>query len=133
MTDNNENLGKVLKRQRLLIPLTLRELSIRSGVSASHLCRIEREERYPSARILRKLSKPFGFEENELFTLAGYLSHGSPIEADSHERYSLSKALDPYVATVLSQEPVETQRTVIGILSILRNLAKNIKEAYGYR
>jgi len=129
MTNNNENLGKVLRRQRLSIPLTLRELSIRSGVSTSHLDRIERGERYPSARILRKLSKPFGFEENELFTLAGYLSHGSPSEADSHERYSLSNALDPYVVMVLSQEPVETQRTVIGILSILRNLAKSVKKA----
>jgi len=128
MTDNNENLGKVLKRQRLSIPLTLRELSVRSGVSTSHLDRIERGERYPSARILRKLSKPVGFEENELFTLAGYLSHGSPSEADSHERYSLSKALDPYVVMVLSQEPVETQRTVIGILNILRNLKGKVKE-----
>lgn len=128
MTDNNENLGKVLKRQRNAMELTLRELSIRSGVSASYLDRIERGERYPSARILRKLSKPFGFEENELFTLAGYLSHESPSEADSHERYSLSKAVDPYVIMVLSQEPVETQRAVIGILNILRNLTKSISE-----
>ena len=122
MTPDNNELGKILKRQRNAMELTLRELAATSGVSSSHLGRIERGERFPSARILRKLSKPFGLEENELFMLAGYLSHESPGEADSHERYSLSKAVDPYVVMVLSQESVETQRAVIGILNILRNL-----------
>ena len=56
-----KNLGILLKQQRLRIMLTLRELTTLSGVSSSHLGRIERGERFPSASILRKIAKPLGF------------------------------------------------------------------------
>jgi ribosome-binding protein aMBF1 (putative translation factor) len=74
MTSNKMGLGEVIRQQRVSIPLTLQELARMGKVSPSHLGRIERGERYPSARILRKIAKPLGFEEDELFTLAGYLS-----------------------------------------------------------
>lgn len=106
--------------------MTIRELAARSSVSLSHLARIERGKRFPSAHILRKIAKPLGFEEDELFMLAGFLSHPSSTIAESDPAYS-DKRLDPYIARVLSQEPVEVQRTVIGILSILRSLAKSMK------
>jgi hypothetical protein len=39
--------------------------------------------------------------------------------------------LDPYVARVLAQEPIEMQRAVIGILTILKSIAKGTgKEEY---
>ncbi len=96
--------------------LTLGELTAKSGVSASHIGRIERGERFPSARILRKIAKPLGFDESELFSRAGYLS---PIA----ESQGVGQ-LDPYVATVLSREPVEIQRIVVAILSIFKSMAK---------
>jgi len=119
----NQNLGKIIKeyrQYRVAIPLTLQELSIKSGVSPSHLGRIERGERFPSARILRKIAKPLGFKEDELMTLAGYLS---PKPATKEEEIPAGR-LDPYVARVLVQESVEVQRTVIGILVILKSIAK---------
>ena len=73
-TSSRDNLGEVIRQQRVMMSLTLQELSAKAGVSASHLGRIERGERFPSARILRRIAQPLGFEENELFTLAGYLS-----------------------------------------------------------
>ena len=94
-------------------------------VSASHLGRIERGERFPSAHILRKIAGPLGFEENELFTLAGYLSAPSSMISEAKLEYS-TRQLDPYVARVLGQEPVEVQRAVIGILTMLRSIAKSI-------
>jgi transcriptional regulator with XRE-family HTH domain len=103
-----------------MIPLTLKELAAASGVSASHLGRMERGERFPSARILRKIAKPLGATENELLTLAGYLS---PQPATGAERPSLGQ-LDPYVAAVLSQEPLEVQRAVVTILTIMKSMAK---------
>jgi len=123
MTNNNNGkyLGRILKQRRVMIPLTLRGLAAISGISSSHLGRIERGERFPSASILRKIAKPLGFEESELFSLAGYLS-----PQPSREEYGLGR-LDPYVGRILSQEPVEVQRTVIGILSILKSLAKVVK------
>jgi len=123
--NGNSELGKIIKQQRISVPLTLQELAAKSGVSSSHLGRIERGERFPSAHILQKIATPLGFEEDELFTLAGYLSPQPPSIAEASPTYS-SRRLDPYVAKILAQEPVDVQHTVIGILAILKSLAKSI-------
>ncbi len=124
-----KSLGQVLKQQRLSLPMTLQGLTKKSGVSASHLGRIERGERFPSGRILSKIAGPLGFEENELFTLAGYLSPESPAIAEKAASYGRER-LDPYVARILAQEPIEVQRAVVGIISILKTIAKSTtKEA----
>jgi len=121
MTTANE-IGKTLKQQRLMIPLTLRELAAKSGVSASHLGRIEREERFPSGHILRKIAEPLGFEESLLMTIAGYLSPEP--SSETGEEHRIYKGLDPYVAKVLSEEPVQVQRTVVVFLTILKEITK---------
>ena len=108
-----------------MVPLTLKELATMAGMSSSHLGRIERGERFPSARILRKIARPLGFEEDELFTLAGYLSPHSSGIAEEGPSYSGGQ-LDPYVARLLGQEPVDVQRAVIGILTILKSIAKSM-------
>ena len=112
-------LARILRQQRVMRELTLEALSEMSGVSASHLGRIERGERFPSAHILRNLAKPLGLAEAELLTLAGYLS-AQPSEAEKPS----GVRLDPYVVTVLSLEPVEVQRAVVGLLSVLKVIAQ---------
>ena len=124
-TDNRNDLAKMLKQQRIMKGLTLRQLAAMSGISSSHLARIERGERFPSARTLRKLAKPLSLEEGELFVLANYLSPQSPV-AEGGTRNNVM-GLDSYVAEILSQEPIEVQRTVIGILIILKSLAKKVE------
>ena len=119
--NNNRNLGKIIKQQRIAAELTLRELSAGSGVSSSHLGRIERGERFPSAHILRRIAQPLSFEEGELFALAGYLTCQTSASAEMIARNS-SRQLDPVVASMLAQEPFEVQRVVIGILTLLRAL-----------
>jgi len=126
MLDNSvNNLGAIIRQRRVTMPLTLQELSAMSGVSPSHLGRIENGGRFPSARILRKIARPLGFEEDELFALAGYLSPPPPSVAEIHQEHS-GEELDPYVARVLAQEPVDVQRTLIGILAILKTIAKSM-------
>ncbi len=126
MNDVGTNdLGKIIKQQRITIPLTLQELTAKSAVSSSHLGRIERGERFPSAHVLRKIAGPLGFEEDELLTLAGYLSPQPRRIAEESPGYSGGR-VDPYVARVLAQEPVDVQRAVIGILAILKSLAKSV-------
>lgn len=123
-SDYQQNhLGGIIKQQRIAQSLTLQEMAAKSSVSASHLGRIERGERFPSAHILQKIARPLGFEEDELFTLAGYLSPQSSTVAENIPGYS-GEGLDPYVARVLAQEPVEIQRTVVGILSIIKSIAR---------
>ena len=126
MERNETELGRILKQQRVAIPLTLQELSTTSGVSSSHLGRIERGERFPSAHILRRIAKPLGFDEDELFTLAGFLSPQTPGISEERVAGYSSRHLDPYVAKILSEEPVEVQRTVIGILNMLKSVAKTM-------
>ena len=126
MEQNKRNdLGKILKQRRGMIPLTLQELARGSVVSASHLGRIERGERFPSAQTLRRLAKPLGFEESELFTLANYLFPQAPV-ADEAIMKDNVVGLDSYVARVLSQEPVEVQQTVIGILIVMKGIARGM-------
>ncbi|MBA7590950.1 hypothetical protein ES708_33094 [subsurface metagenome] len=117
----NNDLGRILKQRRGMMLLTLQGLAARSGVSASHLGRIERGERFPSAHILRKVAQPLGSEESELLILAGYLSR-QPSEVER----PIVGQLDPYVAAVLSQEPVEMQRALVTVLIILKSMAKGI-------
>ncbi len=120
MTTASNEIGKTLKQRRLSLELTLRELAAKSGVSASHLSRIEKGDRFPSGHILRKIAKPLGLDESLLMTMAGYL----PDSSSETGGPGLYRRLDPYVAKVLSEEPVEIQRTVIGILSILKSVAR---------
>ena len=119
------HLGKIIKQQRVALSMTLQEVAAKSSVSASHLGRIERGERFPSAHILQKIARPLGFEEDELFTLAGYLSPQSAAVSEQAAPYNTER-IDPYVAKLLAQESVENQRAIIGILAVLKSIAKNI-------
>ena len=120
--NNSTSIGRMLRQHRVMLELTIRQLAAISGVSSSHLSRIEKGERFPSASVLRRVARPLGFEESELFSLAGYLSPPSPGIGEKNSVYTGGQ-LDPYVASVLSQEPVEVQRTVIGIITILKSMA----------
>ncbi len=122
-------MGEIIRQQRVAIPLTLQELAQKAGVSPSHLGRMERGERFPSARILRRIAKPLGFDEEELFTLAGYLSPQPSTLSEARPSYT-GQRLDPYVSKVLAQEPIEIQHAVIGVLAMLKSIAKGmVKES----
>ena len=119
------NVGQMIKQRRSMMSLTLQQLGDKSGVSPSHLGRIERGERYPTAHVLRKLAEPLGLTEVELFTSANFLSPQSTVAEGGMK--SNTTGLDPYVANILSQEPVEVQRTVVTILSVMKSMAKNLQ------
>ena len=82
---------------------------------------------YPAIR--RKIAEPLGFTENELVTLAGYLSPHPDTISETRQSYGRGQ-LDPYVLQVLAQEPPEVQRAVIGILSVLKSIAKTESQVY---
>ena len=103
--------------------LTLRDLAVKAGVSQSILCRIEREQRYPSARILVKIAAPLGLNVDELFMLAGYLSNRPTNDSKNHMNFHQNGQLDPSVAMMLSQQPVSVQRAVLGILSTMQYIS----------
>ncbi len=123
MIDNRAALGEMLRLQRLTMKLTLQQLAAKASVSPSHLGRIEKGTRFPSARVLQRIAGPLGYQEDQLFAMAGFLnSKLGNSETNSSDR------LDPYVVSMLSQEPAETQQAVIGILTLLKNIARNMNK-----
>jgi transcriptional regulator with XRE-family HTH domain len=111
--NETQNLGSIVKQQRNRLGLTLADLAAKSGVSVSHLGRIENAQRYPSPNVLRKLAKPLRLSEDELFNLAGYLPMVQDTPPDP-EKYRLLAELDIIVDRVTA----DTSR----IKSIIRQL-----------
>ena len=131
-TNTAANLGEILRLQRVTMHLTLQQLAAKSRVSPSHLGRIEKGTRFPSARVLHRLALPLGFEENELFSLAGYLTpNNPPSEEAGTAQPRVTGRVDPYVAKILGQETLEVQHAVLGILSLLKNLGKGLNTGSG--
>ena len=111
---DDRDIGSIVRQLRLRANISRMQLGAASGVSTSHLTRIENGQRSPSAKILRKIASHLHIGEVELLSLAGYVSA---------EQYNMlgnpdSTKLDPNVAALLSQESVEVQRAVISILSM---------------
>lgn len=77
----DNKLGETIKERRKVKGWNLADLARSSGVSLCHVARIEKGERFPSAKVLKKLARSLGFSEIELFKLAGFLSgDGSEIK-----------------------------------------------------
>jgi transcriptional regulator with XRE-family HTH domain len=110
-----QNLGRIVRQQRKRLGLSLADLTAKSGVSVSHLARIENAQRYPSANVLRKIAEPLNLDENELFNLAGYLPIEQPKTPDL-EKHKLLEELDILVDRVTA----DTNR----IKNIIRALHK---------
>jgi transcriptional regulator with XRE-family HTH domain len=113
LMDETQNLGSVVRQQRKRLGLTLEELAAKSGVSMSHLGRIENAQRYPSARVLRQIAKPLNLEENGLFDLAVYLP-ANKLKPPDFEKPKLLAELDILVDRVTAD--------VNRIKSIIRKL-----------
>lgn len=119
---DDRDIGSIVKQLRLRADISRVQLGAVSGVSASHLTRIENGQRFPSAKVLRKIAPHLHVGEVELLSLAGYVSA---------EQYNMlgnpdSTKLDPNVAALLSQESVEVQRAVISVLSMVKYIAEGI-------
>jgi transcriptional regulator with XRE-family HTH domain len=122
-----DKLGELLRMQRVAMHLTLQQLSAQAKVSPSHLGRIEKGTRFPSAKVLNRLAGPLGFEQEELLEMAGFMSPESP----ANEQAGTVKAgrVDPYVAKILGEETPEVQRVVLGILAMLKSIAHSLNKA----
>ncbi len=67
-------LGTTIHNTRKELKLSLQELSNKSGVSTSHIARIERGERFPSAKVLCKILGSMGLSNAQALKLGGYLT-----------------------------------------------------------
>ena len=96
-------IGEYLKKLRKKQNMTLESLQEKSGVSNSHISRIERGLREPSPDTLKKLSTALGADYADLMDIAGYL----PMDCIT-QRMERANRIDPATAkikSVLSEEP----------------------------
>ena len=125
MSDISKNeIGKIIKQQRIFSDLTRAQLGKKAGLSTSVICRVEQGERFPTARTLHKLSHVLDISEVELFIRADYLS--KPESTRKIEEDTEIMKLDPRVIFELSKEPVKMQRAVLTLLKILKSIATDI-------
>ena len=99
--NDTQNLGNLIKQQRIRIGLTLPALTAKSGVSTAYLSRIEKAQRYPSANVLLKIAEPLGLDYKELLSLAGYLSSEQPM-SPVQEKHKLLAELDILLNRVIA-------------------------------
>jgi transcriptional regulator with XRE-family HTH domain len=99
--DKKHNIGRIIREHRKSIPLSLEQLSSVSGVSVSHLGRIETGERVPSPGVLQKIAKPLNFDLMELLVGAGYLSP-EPSNLYKEQRNKLRAELNTLIKRVAS-------------------------------
>ena len=95
------SIDKIVKEQRKKIPLTLNQLSRLSGVSVTHLGRIEQGLRQPSTRTLQKIAKHLDFDLYELLVMAGHLLL-DPATFSEEQRDKLRNELNTLLERVAS-------------------------------
>ena len=97
---NGNRLGEILKTRRQDRGLTLLDLSEQTGVHQTHLGRIERGERHPSASILRRVAESLDFTEIELLKLGDYLSPDQVDERIARFKKSMKCEIDLAMANL---------------------------------
>jgi len=69
MADLQEIVGKVIRQERQLRQMTIKELGEKAGLSEIYVGEIERGQKYPSAKVLESLARALDLDLAELLEL----------------------------------------------------------------
>jgi transcriptional regulator with XRE-family HTH domain len=69
MTDLQEIVGKVIRQERQIRQMTIKELGEKAGLSEIYVGEIERGQKYPSAKVLESLARALDLDLAELLEL----------------------------------------------------------------
>ncbi|WP_449355647.1 helix-turn-helix domain-containing protein [Virgibacillus natechei] len=72
MNENRNKIGKFIKKYREEKEMSLRALSEITGISFSHVSKIERGEHTPSKETISIIANKLDLDENELLIMSGY-------------------------------------------------------------
>ena len=81
--EGNEEIGPLLRRLRG--ELSLRDVTRRTGISASYLSQIERGDRRPGSNMIGKLAAVYNVDCNELMKRAGRAGRSDPYSEEALE------------------------------------------------
>ena len=85
-------LGALIRRQRELAELPMRELAKMVGISNPYLSQIERGLRAPSETVLESIAETLDISADELYRMAGFVDRPRPIDDEGTAK--LEKAID---------------------------------------
>src|ERR1700738_4505917 len=69
MADLQEIIGRVMRRERQVRHLTIKELGEKAGISEIYVGEIERGQKYPSAKVLEGIATALDLDVAELLEL----------------------------------------------------------------
>ena len=87
---DTELIGQRIKRERLNLSLTQRDLARRVGVGAPHISKIEAGRESPSDELLCEIAKVFGCDYDELLIVARRLPSDLMEKLASNPQQSIS-------------------------------------------
>lgn len=114
------NIHDFLKNTRIELEISIQELSKLSGVSASHISRIERSSRKPSPRTLEKLAPYLEVSYMTLLEVANLVQIQANKTIHLEEVFTHSTILFKGIEV---KEPIKKQ-----ILSLLENMKEGLSE-----
>ncbi len=112
--DHGRGIGAVIRHQRELAQLSLRQLSALASVSNPYLSQIERGLHEPSVRVLRSIARALGISAEELLERAGLLD-------GSDAASSAEPARQADTETVIRNDPDLTVEQREALLSVYRS------------
>jgi transcriptional regulator with XRE-family HTH domain len=71
-----ERLGRIIREQRNLAEMSLRDLAARTNVSNPYLSQVERGLHEPSVRVLRSIAKALNMSAETMLVQAGLIDGG---------------------------------------------------------
>lgn len=109
MADLQEIIGKIIRRERQLRQLTIKELGEKAGLSEIYVGEIERGQKYPSAKVLESIARALDIDIAELLELMA--------EEIRHER---EPQMTRAIGFTLPSAPGQQRRLVVkNILNML--------------
>jgi transcriptional regulator with XRE-family HTH domain len=88
-------LGELIRRQRELAPVPMRQFAAMAGISGPYLSQIERGLRAPSDAVLRSIAASLQTTADALYEEAGYAVVPEPTDDDATARVAAALEADP--------------------------------------
>ncbi len=103
MSDLQEIMGRVIRRERQERRLTLKEIADKANLSVVYVGEVERGQKYPSATVLEKLAEALGIGVADLLELMA-----EEIRAEREPEITTSA-----IGFALSDQPGQPRRVVV--------------------
>lgn len=102
-------LGAIIRRQRELAELPMRQLAATVGISNPYLSQIERGLRAPSEVVLEAIAESLGISTDDLYAQAGFVDR---VDSTDAERPAVLTAID--AATELTAQQRRSMTEIYG-------------------